>query len=309
MSYGNAKKILRDAVAGGYGVAAFNINSLDSVIATIGGAEKENMPIFLQVHGTCEAYVEDVEAYLKVLDIYIKKSSVDIVLHHDHCNTLEEINKAVDRGFSSVMFDGSALPFEDNVAQTARAAEYAHQHGVLLEAELGSIPSMEATGFSEGDRLTNPELVKQFIAETNCDMLAISVGTAHGGVRCDTHLPLYFERLKKIHDLAPDYPFVLHGGASMPKRLIDGINAYGGAVEEQMHICSEEDIARACTMGIGKVNMDVDNWLAFTTGVRKSLLERPEVYEPMSYLKAGRRNWEGEVRHKIRNLKKYADCV
>lgn len=307
MSFGNPKEILRNASAGNYGVAAFNINSLDSVIATIRGAEKENMPVFLQVHKMCEEYVEDVETYLKVLNTYIESASVDIVLHHDHCNTYEEIKQAVDRGFASVMFDGSALSFEENVAQTVRAAVYAHKYGVVLEAELGSIPSMEATGFSEADRLTNPELVEQFICETGCDMLAISVGTAHGGVRCDTHLPLYFDRLMEIQRLVPDYPFVLHGGASMPKRLIEDVNAVGGNVDERMHICSEEDIAKACTMGICKINMDVDNWLAFTAGVRKSLLEHPEVYEPMTYLKAGRINWEKEVRHKIRNLKKYVE--
>lgn len=307
MSFGKAEKILKEAIAGKYGIAAFNVNSLDSVIATIKGAEKERTPIYLQVHKMCEDYVEDVDTYLKALRIYIENSSVDIVLHHDHCGSFEELKQAVDRGFESVMFDGSALPFEENIMETARAAEYAHSHGAMLEAELGSIPSMEAKSFTDGDRFTDPGLVRRFIDETKCDLLAVSVGTAHGGVRCETHLPFYFERLEEICSVAPGFPFVLHGGASIPRRLIEHVNGCGGNVDEKMHICSEDDIARACSLGICKVNMDVDNWMAFTAGVRQALKEKPEVYEPMTYLKAGRKNWEEEVRHKIRNLKKYSN--
>lgn len=307
MSFGNAKTILKEAIAGNYAVAAFNVNSLDSVIATIRGAEKENAPIYLQIHKMCEDYVGDVDTYLKALRIYIENSSARIVLHHDHCSSFEEIKQAVDRGFDSVMFDGSSLPFEENIAQTARAAEYAHSHGIMLEAELGSIPSMEATSFTSGDRFTDPGLVRRFIDETKCDLLAVSAGTAHGGVRCESHLPFYFDRLKEICSAAPGFPFVLHGGASIPQRLIEHVNSWGGRVDEKMHICSEDDIARACSMGICKVNMDVDNWMAFTAGVRQALAERPEVYDPMTYLKEGRQNWEDEVRHKIRNLKKYSN--
>lgn len=228
MSFGNVKNILKKAMDGNYAIAAFNVNSLDSVLATIKGAEKENAPIFLQVHKMCEEYVGDVDAYLKVLRLYIEKSSASIILHHDHCGSFEELKQAVDRGFGSVMFDGSALPFEENIIQTAKAAEYAHMNGAVLEAELGSIPSMEAKSFTEGDRFTDPGLVRRFIDETRCDLLAISVGTAHGGVRCEGHLPFYFEKLKEIRNAAPDFPFVLHGGASIPERLIKEVNRYGG---------------------------------------------------------------------------------
>ena len=306
--FGDVEKILKEARKGKYGVAAFNINSLDSVIATISGAEKEGMPIFLQVHKMCEDYVGDIDTYLKALRIYIEKSSTEIILHHDHCGSFEEIKEAVDRGFQSVMFDGSALPFEENVKKTKKAVEYAHKYGVLLEAELGSIPAMEAVSFDDShDRFTEPDKVKEFIERTGCDLLAISVGTAHGGVHCETHLPFHFDKLEAIVQTVSDYPFVLHGGASIPKRLIDQVNRYGARVDEKMHICSEDDIAKACSRGIAKVNMDVDNWMAFTAGVRRALTENPEVYDPMTYLSAGRTEWEKEVRHKIKNLKKYKE--
>ncbi len=306
MAFGNPKKIIYEALEGKYAVAAFNVNSLDSIIATIEGAEKENMPIFLQVHQMCEDYVEDVDTYVKALKVYIEASKIDIVLHHDHCNTYEEIELAVKRGFQSVMFDGSKLSFEENVKETKKVVDLCHANGVFVEAELGSIPGGEDVVFSGNNVFTEPNQVPEFIERTGCDMLAVSVGTAHGGVRWDGHLPFYFDKLEKIVASMDNYPFVLHGGASMPVRLIEDVNSQGGQVDEQMHICSEGDIAKSCAMGIAKVNMDVDNWLAFTAAVRKSLNDIPEVYETMTHLKAGRRAWEQEVRHKIVNLKKYA---
>lgn len=301
MSFANPKKVLEAATKGNYGIAAFNVNFLETIQATIWGAEKENSPIFLQVHGMCEAYVKDVDTYVEAIKLYIANSSAPIVLHHDHCGSLDEFKAAVDRGFQSAMFDGSALPFEKNIEMTRRAVEYAHEKGVMSEAELGFIPAMESLDF-KGAHFTDSDQVAEFIERTGCDCLAVAVGNAHGGVRYDGHIPFDFELMEKIHKLAPEYPFVLHGGASLPADMIAAVNREGGKVDEMMHICSEADIAKACKMGVRKVNMDVDNWLAYTVGIRKFLNENPNLFNPITYQEAGRQMWEDEVRHKIRTV-------
>lgn len=301
MSFADPRKVLSAARRGNYGVAAFNISTLETVQATIWGAEKESSPVFLMVHRLTEEYTVDVDTYVEMLKLYIADSKAPIVLHHDHCGSFEEFKAAVDRGFQSAMFDGSALSFEENIEATRRAVDYAHEHGVLAEAELGFIPAMEAVDFG-GAHFTVPEQVPEYIERTGCDCLAIAVGNAHGGVHYNGHIPFDFERLQAIMDLCPDYPFVLHGGASLPAELIASCNSQGGAIDEMMHICSEPDIAKACAMCVSKVNMDVDNWLAYTAVLRKCLNEKPEIYNPLTYQGIARNGWEQEVRHKIRNV-------
>ena len=294
-------KIMEDAVAHNYAVAAFNIGNLESLQAVLWAAEKENAPIFVQVLDITEKYVRDVDTYLKAVRAFLDKCAVPVVLHHDHCSCVEQAIEAVDRGYKSVMFDGSALEFEENLEKTARVVEYAHRNGVWVEAELGSIPSFGDTSFSNSAVKTDAELAAKFIKLSGCDSLAVAVGTAHGGVAGSGYLEFDFQRLEALRKKCPDYPFVLHGAASMPHAILEYVNLQGGRVEE-MHICSERDVALACKSGIHKANMDVDNWLVFTGAVRQYLRENPEVYYPLAFLEKGRDAWENEARHKIRNI-------
>ncbi len=296
-----AKTLFALAGANNCALAAFNISSLDSLQAVLWAAEAERSPVIVQVLGATERYVRDVETYLAAVRLYLENCRVPVLLQHDHCASVEEAKRAVDRGFGAVMFDGSALPWEENRRQTAEVAEYAHARGVWVEAELGSIPGMEDTVFSGHAEYTDPEKADRFIAETGCDSLAVSVGTAHGGVAGEEHLPFQFDRLERLCLRRPGYPFVLHGGASMPHSLLAYVNLYGGAVPSA-HICSEADIARACRMGIRKVNMDVDNWLAYTGALRQFFSEQPECFFPTEYLEYSRNAWEQEVRHKLRTV-------
>ena len=295
------KVLMEDAIRNNYALAAFNINNLESLQAVIWAAEEENSPAIIQIIGAAEEYVKDKYAFFETVLRYAEKSAVPLFIHHDHCSSFEEFKAAVDMGFQSAMFDASNLPFEENMDKTKRAVAYAHKHGVWAEAELGSIPTMKATAFSENTALTDPEEAALFIRETGCDSLAIAIGTAHGGVRNNGHLPMYFDRLKAICELCPGFPFVLHGGASLPVALIEEANRYGGKVE-YMHICSEDDVAKACKNGIHKVNMDVDNWLVFTIATRKFFVERPEVYNYAIYLNEARAAYMEAVRHKLKTV-------
>lgn len=301
MSKYNPKEIMNDAVACNYAVAAFNISTLDSLQAVLWAAEQERSPIFVQVLGMTEDYARRIDPFLKSVHAYLDDCTVPVVLQHDHCVTAEQARQAIDRGYQAVMFDGSALPYEENVRQTAQVVDYAHRHGVWVEAELGCIPSLEDREFTARTVRTDPVAADAFIQETGCDCLAVSIGTAHGGVAGKDYLPMDFDRLQALQQLRPTYPFVLHGAASLPHAMLAYVNLHGGQVEE-MHICSETDIAKACKMGIHKANMDVDNWLAFTGAIRQYLQDVPQTYYPVSYLAYGRDAWEQEARHKIRSV-------
>lgn len=302
------KTLMEDAVKNNYALAAFNINNLESLQAVIWAAEKEDSPAIIQIIDDAEDYVKDKYAFFETVQLYAKKSTAPLMIHHDHCSSLDEFKAAVDMGFQSVMFDGSALPFESNIEKTKEAVEYAHKRGVWAEAELGSIPSMSAVAFSENMTLTDPNAAATFIKKTRCDSLAIAIGTAHGGVRNDGHLPMYFDRLKTMSELCPGFPFVLHGGASLPVAMIEEANRYGGKVD-YMHICSEEDVAKACKSGVHKVNMDVDNWLMFTIAIRKYFIERPEVYNYRFYLDEARTAYMEEVALKLRTVVHSSGCA
>lgn len=297
----DAKSLYGHAAARNYALAAFNISSLDSLQAVLWAAQAEDSPVIVQILDLTEKYARDFETYFEMVKLYAGRCGVPVLLQHDHCPSLEEAKLAIDCGFGAVMYDGSALSFEENAENSAYLARYAHERGVWLEAELGSIPGMEDNCFTDKVEYTSPELARRFIAETGCDSLAISVGTAHGGVAGDEHLPFDFDRLEAIVRACPGYPFVLHGAASMPDALREYVNLYGGAIEPT-HICSEADIARACKSGVRKANMDVDNWLAYTGALRQFFTEQPGTYFPTAYLEFARNAWENEVRHKLRNV-------
>ena len=236
--------------------------------------------------------------YVEMLRRLADKYEVPFFIQHDHCPTVEACKEAIEAGCQSVMFDGSHLPYEDNVEQTKEIVEYAHKRNIWVEAELGCLPGFEDFVFAEKAVYTNPQKAKEFIALTGCDALAVAVGTSHGGVRGDDYLPLDLELMKKIAAEKPGYPFVLHGAASLPPELITACNEQGGKVE-YLRNCSEESIAAAVKAGAKKVNMDVDNFLVYTTEVRKFLNEKPSIYDPRKYLKPAEEAFQREVMHKM----------
>ena len=214
-------------------------------------AEEMRSPAIIQVSMGARKFVKNLDVYVEMLRRLADKYEVPFFIQHDHCPTVEACKEAIEAGCQSVMFDGSHLPYEDNVEQTKEIVEYAHKRNIWVEAELGCLPGFEDFVFAEKAVYTNPQKAKEFIALTGCDALAVAVGTSHGGVRGDDYLPLDLELMKKIAAEKPGYPFVLHGAASLPPELITACNEQGGKVE-YLRNCSEESIAAAVKAGAKK---------------------------------------------------------
>ncbi len=287
-----------NAISNDFALGAFNVYSLESLQAVVNASEKQKAPIIIQVSMGARKYVKKLKPFCDFIKSYVSDSDAQVFLQHDHCPTIESCKEAIQAGVQAVMYDGSHLSFEENIKTTKEIVKYAHDRGIWVEAELGRIPGFEDQIYAGHSELTDSKKAKEFIALTKCDSLAISVGTAHGGVVADDYLPLHFDVLKKIIKENPNYPFVLHGGASLPQTLIDKCNSLGGNVDA-LKMCKEEDISKAVEFGIKKVNMDVDNFLAHTIAIRYFLSNKPEVYDPRKYLSFARDAFEEEVKHKI----------
>ena len=305
MAIERPENIYRHAVKNGYGLGAFNTFSLESITAVMEAAETQKSAAIIQVSMGARKYVKHLKTYVELIKRMADNYSVPFFVQHDHCPSTEACREAIDAGCQAVMFDGSHLSFEENVRQTKEIVQYAHKRGIWVEAELGRLPGFEDFVFSENTEYTDPQMAKKFIEITECDALAVAMGTSHGGVKGEDYLPFDFERFQQVVDLVPGYPFVLHGAASLPPELIAACNEQGGAVE-YLRNCSEDSIAKAVLIGAKKVNMDVDNFLASTTAVRKFLNERPSVYDPRKYLEPARDAFQKEVEHKMQRVLKSA---
>lgn len=293
--------LLKDALQQNYTVGAFNFFNFDMLHAILQAAEEEQSPVIIQLCMSTHGYMKNFSRFVSLVKQYCEDYSIPIALNHDHCPTLEDAKFAIDCGFPSVMFDGSHMSFEENVKATKEIVAYAHNHGACVEAELGCVPGFEDMVFAESAVLTDPDLAKTFVEQTGCDALAISVGTAHGGVKTTQHLPIYFDRLEEIARRIPNQPLVLHGAASLPAELFACINRWGGSVE-QMRICSEEDISKCTQYHVCKANMDVDNFMVYTAAIRQYLTEEPQEYNPGALLKYAEAAFQKEVQHKMRNV-------
>lgn len=293
------KDMYQAAIKGNYALGAFNIYSIESLQAVLDAAEIQNAPVIIQVSMGTRKYVKDFSLFIKVIKIYAENYHSHIFIQHDHCKSIQACKEAIDAGVQAVMFDGSDLPWEENITKTKEMVSYAKSRNIWVEAELGKIPGFEDCIFTENVEYTAPEKAHEFIERSGCNALAISVGTSHGGVlgRND-YLPFHTELMRRIAFLTPDYPFVLHGGASLPPELIDECNRVGGKIPYWRN-CKEDDIAKAIELGIRKVNMDVDNFLVTTTAIRKFLQENPHIYDPRKYLSLARDAFQKEVEHKF----------
>lgn len=296
----NTREMFKRAVNGGWAVPAFNFNNLEQLQAIITACSETKSPVIIQVSKGARKYAnqtllrylaEGAVAFAKELGCH----HPEIVLHLDHGDSFELCKSCVDTGFSSVMIDGSALPYEENIALTKKVVEYAHQFDVTVEGELGVLAGVEDDVASEESHYTRPEEVVDFATRTGCDSLAISIGTSHGAYKFKPEQctrdpktgrllppPLAFDVLQAVEKQLPGFPIVLHGSSSVPQKYVDIINKYGGALPNAVGI-PEEQLRKATKSAVCKINIDSDSRLAFTAGVRETLALHPEYFDPRQY--------------------------
>lgn len=303
------KEMFAKALNSDYAIGAFNVNNMEIIQGIVDAAKIEKSPLILQVSAGARKYARP--AYLlKLVEAAIIDTGLDICLHLDHGEDFDICKKCVDDGFTSVMIDGSKHPFEENIALTKEVVEYAHAHGVVVEAELGKLAGVE-DNISVDERsakFTEPEEAAEFVERTGVDSLAIAIGTSHGAYKFKGTPYLDFERLKQIHALIPDTPLVLHGASTVLKEFVDLCNSYGGEIPGAQGV-PEDMIREAVRHGVCKVNIDTDLRLAMTAEVRRYLIENPAEFDPRKYLGPGRDAIQRMVQHKIKNVLNASDTL
>ena len=312
----NTKKMFAKAVKGGYAIPAFNFNTMEQMQAIVQAAVETKSPVIMQVSKGARKYAnptilrymaEGAVQYAKELGC--KKPQ--IVLHLDHGDSYETCKSCIDSGFSSVMIDGSSLPFKDNIKLTKKVVAYAHKHDVTVEAELGVLAGVEDEVQAEESHYTKPEEVVEFATKTGCDSLAISIGPSHGAYKFKPEQctrdektgklvppPLAFDVLKAIEKKLPGFPIVLHGSSSVPQEHVDTINKFGGKLPDAVGI-PEEPLRKAAQSAVCKLNIDSDSRLAMTAAIRKHLAENPGHFDPRQYLTPAREAMKALYIHKI----------
>lgn len=296
------KEMFKKALVNDYAVGAFNVNNMEIIQGIVDAASIENAPLILQVSAGARKYAKP--AYLlKLVEAAIEDTGLDIALHLDHGEDFDICKKCIDDGFTSVMIDGSKHPFEENIALTKQVVEYAHAHGVVVEAELGKLAGVEDNikVDARSATFTDPDEAVEFVERTGVDSLAIAIGTSHGAYKFTGEPYLDYERLKKIHSLLPDTPLVLHGASSVLKEFVDRCNEFGGQIPGAQGV-PEEMIRESTKYGICKVNIDTDLRLAMTAEIRRVLIENPAEFDPRKYLGLGRDAITKMVQHKIKNV-------
>ena len=302
MALVTTKDMFAKALKSDYAIGAFNVNNMEIIQGIVDAAKEEQSALILQVSAGARKYAKP--AYLtKLVEAAILDTGLDIALHLDHGEDFEICKKCVDDGFTSVMIDGSKHSFEDNIRITKEVVEYAHAHGVVVEAELGKLAGVEddVKVDARSATFTDPDEAAEFVERTGVDSLAIAIGTSHGAYKFKGEPFLDYERLKKIHTLIPDTPLVLHGASTVLQEFVAKCNQYGGQVAGAQGV-PEEMIREAVKYGICKVNIDTDLRLAMTAEVRKYIMENPGEFDPRKYLGPAREAIKGMVQHKIKNV-------
>ncbi len=295
------KEMFEKAYKGGYAIGAFNVNNMEIVQGITEAAKELNAPLILQVSKGARAYAN--HTYLmKLVEAAVIETGLPIALHLDHGDSFELCKSCIDGGFTSVMIDASAKSFEDNIALTRRVVDYAHDHGVVVEAELGTLAGIEdEVNVSEEDSsYTRPEDVQEFVERTQCDSLAIAIGTSHGAYKFKpgTDPKLRLDILEEVGRRLPGFPIVLHGSSSVPQEFVKTINENGGNMPGAIGI-PEEQLRMAAKMAVCKINIDSDLRLAMTASIRQYLNEHPDHFDPRQYLGPGREAIKQMVKHKI----------
>ncbi len=288
------------AYAEGYAIGGFNVNNMEIIQGIMQATAQEKSPVILQVSAGARKYAGQVYI-MKLVEAALLEEDVPVVIHLDHGSSFEMCKACIDGGFTSVMYDGSHLPFEENIKITKQVVDYAHDKGVWVEAELGKLAGIEEHVSSDVHVFTEPDEAVEFVQRSGCDSLAIAIGTSHGAYKFKGEATLDFERLEKISELLPKYPLVLHGASSVPEEFVTMCNSFGGAVGGAKGV-PEEMLRKAASSGVCKINVDTDIRLAMTANIRKFFSEQPEQFDPRGYLTPARDAVREMVAHKIRNV-------
>ncbi len=307
-------EMFKKAYDGGYAIGAFNVNNMEIVQGITEAAMEVNAPLILQVSKGARAYAN--HTYLtKLVEAAIIETGLPICLHLDHGDSFETCKSCIDGGFTSVMIDASSKPFAENIEITKKVVEYAHDHGVVVEAELGSLAGVEddVCVSAEDSSYTRPEEVEEFVSKTGCDSLAIAIGTSHGAYKfkpdqCTRNEkgilvppPLRFDILEDVSKRLPGFPIVLHGSSSVPQEYVKMINENGGNMPDAVGVPAEQ-LRKAASMAVCKINIDSDLRLAMTGTVRKFFNDNPSKFDPREYLKPARANIKELVKDKLINV-------
>lgn len=299
-----SKEMFEKAYHGGYAIGAFNVNNMEIIQGITEAAADLKAPLILQVSKGARAYAN--RTYLKKLvEAAVIETGLPIVLHLDHGDSFETCRSCIEDGFTSVMIDASSKPFAENIAITRQVVEYAHDHGVVVEAELGTLAGIEDEVMvsAEASSYTHPEEVEEFVAKTGCDSLAIAIGTSHGAYKFKpgTKPQLRFDVLEEVSRRLPGFPIVLHGSSSVPQEFVEKINRYGGSMPGAIGV-PEDQLRRAAALSVCKINIDSDLRLAMTATIRQYFAEHPADFDPRQYLKPARAAIKEMVAHKIVNV-------
>ena len=308
-------EMFKKAYNGGYAIGAFNVNNMEIVQGITEAAGELKSPVILQVSKGARAYANHTYLVKLVEAAVIENPEIPIALHLDHGDSFELCKSCIDGGFTSVMIDASSKSFNENIELTKKVVEYAHAHGVVVEAELGTLAGIEDEVVVEAghESYTRPEEVEEFVDKTGCDSLAIAIGTSHGAYKftadqCTRNEegilvppPLRFDVLEECAKRLPGFPIVLHGSSSVPQEFVKMVNQYGGNMPDAVGI-PEEQLRKAATMAVCKINIDSDIRLAMTGNIRKYFAEHPDHFDPRQYLKPARQAVKDMVAHKIVNV-------
>ena len=302
MSLVTTKNMFEKSIAEKFAVGAFNINNMEFVQGIMDAAAEENSPVILQTSSSAIKYAR-IPYLRKMIEAGLEEHDIPVALHLDHGPDFETCKLCVDNGFTSVMFDGSKYDFEKNIELTKQVVDYAHEHGVVVEAELGKLAGVEDdVNVAENDAMyTDPEQALEFVQRTGCDSLAIAIGTSHGAYKFKGEARLRFDILEKVKELMPNVPIVLHGASTVIPEYVEMCNKYGGNMPGAKGV-PDEMLHEASMRGVSKINVDTDLRLAMTAAIRKVFVETPEQFDPRKYLGPGRDFIKETVKHKIRDV-------
>ena len=308
-------EMFKKAYDGGYAIGAFNVNNMEIVQGITEACREEKAPVILQVSKGARAYANHTYLVKLVEAAVIECPEIPIALHLDHGPDFETCKACIDGGFTSVMIDASSKPFAENIEITRKVVEYAHDHGVVVEAELGTLAGIEdeVKVAAHAASYTRPEEVEEFVTKTGCDSLAIAIGTSHGAYKftaaqCTRNEqgilvppPLRFDVLEEVSRRLPGFPIVLHGSSSVPQEFVKMVNTYGGNMPDAIGI-PEDQLREAAKLAVCKINIDSDIRLAMTGNIRKYFAEHPDHFDPRQYLGEGRENITAVVKHKVETV-------
>lgn len=295
------KKMFEDAYKGGYAVGAFNVNNMEMIQAIVEAANECKSPVILQVSAGARKYANPV--YLRhLVQAAVETTDIPVAMHLDHGADFEICKASIDGGFTSVMIDASSKPWEENIAITKKVVEYAHDHGVVVEAELGKLAGIEddVNVAANDAQFTSPDEVEEFTSRTGIDSLAIAIGTSHGAYKFKPGQDpkLRIDILEEIGRRLPGFPIVLHGASSVPQDQVAIVNQFGGSMPNAIGI-PESELKKAAKLAVCKINIDSDLRVAFTAAIRKHFVEHPDHFDPRQYLGDARANMKEMVKHKI----------